>query len=133
MTIAVGQPASKLLLMATIGLTALLPATSPTAPRAAITLSSVALGTEVEESTTQGVATDPSTNNKDQGGKPFRGKAVDKGRRLWEALNLLWVELPLRGPSTGETPIGVDDRGFPLPLKAEQFSRDEHARAFVKG
>ncbi len=124
------QSALELVLVMVVGLIALTsPVVIPTR-LATADLSAVAVDADVENLATGGVLTDTPTNNQNQGGKPFRGKAVDKGRRLWEALNLLWVELPLRGPSTGETPVDDDDRGFTLPLEAEQLNRDDHAPAF---
>jgi hypothetical protein len=122
------KSAFELVLVTAIRLTALSPAVLITTPLPTANLSAVTVGTEVEDSATRAVPTDASTNNQDQGGEPFWSKAVDKGRRLWEALTLLWVELPLRGPSASETPIGVDDRGFSLPLKAEQLIRGDGVR-----
>lgn len=82
------QSAFKRVLVTTVGLIALIPAVVITTRLATANLSAIAVGAEVEDSATRGVPTDTSTNNEDQGGKPFWGKAVDKGRRLWEALNL---------------------------------------------
>lgn len=76
-------------LVITVRLIALIPAVVITTRLATANLSSVAVGTEVEDSATRAVKTDASTNNEDQGGEPFWGIAVDKGRRLWEALILL--------------------------------------------
>ncbi len=132
LTLVMRQPAFARLLVTAVGFIALMPPVVIPTLVGAANLSTVAMDADVEDSPTAGIPTDTSTNIEDQGGKPFRDKAVDKGRRLWEALILLWVELPLRGPSPKETPIGNDDRGFSLPLKAKQFSRNEPARAFTE-
>lgn len=87
LTHAVSQSAFELVLVMTVGLIALIPAVVIPTRLATANLSAVTMGAEVEDSVTEGVLTDTSTNNEDQGGQPFWGKAVDKGRRLWEALN----------------------------------------------
>jgi hypothetical protein len=112
------KSALQLVLVLAVCLVAYSPAVPVTTHFSAADLSPVAMRAEVEDSATEGVSTNPSTNKQDQGGKPFQGKAVDKGRRLWEALKPRWLELPLRGASTRETPIGDCGRGFTLPLKA---------------
>jgi hypothetical protein len=81
------QPAFERVLVIAVGLIALIPPVVIPTHLATANLSAVAVGAEVEDSAAGGVPTDTSTNNEDQSGKPFWGKAVDKGRRLWEALN----------------------------------------------
>jgi len=131
LTLAMSSSAFARVLVTAVGLIGLIPPVAIPTHLATANLSAVAVDADVEDSPAAGIPTNTSPNIEDQGGKPFWGIAVDKGRRLWEALILLWLELPLRGPSPKETPIGNDDRGFSLPLKAKQFNRNEPARAFT--
>ena len=121
-------PAFGFVLVIAIRLIALSPAVLITTRFPTAYLSAVTLDAEIEDSATRGVLADTSTYNEDQGGQPFWSEAVDNGRRLCEALSVWWVELPHRGLSTVETPIGADDRGFALPLKAEQLIRRDGVR-----
>jgi hypothetical protein len=132
LTLAMSPSAFARVLVTAVGLIGLIPPVVIPTHLATANLPTVAVDTEVEDLATGGVLTDTPTNKQNQGGKPLWGNAVDKGRRLWEALNPTQVELPFRGPSPAETPIGNDDRGFSLPLKAKQFNRDKPARAFTE-
>ena len=78
MTLAMSQSAFKRVLVTTVGLIALIPAVVITTRLATANLSAIAVGAEVEDSATRAVPTDASTNNQDQGGKPFRGKQWTK-------------------------------------------------------
>ncbi|GAG27040.1 unnamed protein product [marine sediment metagenome] len=89
MTFAMSTSAFGFVLVTAIRLIALSPAVLIATRLATANLSAVAVGAEVEDSATRAVPTDASTNNEDQGGEPFWSKALDKGRRLWEALTLL--------------------------------------------
>ena len=93
------QPAFARVLVTAVGFIALIPPVVIPTLLGTANLSAVAMDADVEDLATGGVLTHTPTNKEDQGGKPLWGNAVDKGRRLWEALILMWVELPLRGPS----------------------------------
>jgi hypothetical protein len=94
-------------------------------------LPAVAVDADVEDLAARAVRTNAPTNIKDQGDDPFRDKAVDKGRRLWEAPSDVRWSFPFRGPSTAETPIVTTGRGFSLPLKAEHFIRGRLSRDII--
>ena len=89
LTLAMSQSAFERVLVITLRLIALNPAVLITTRLPTANLSAVTVDAEVEDSATWAVPTDASTNNQNQGGQPFWSKAVDKGRRLWEALTLL--------------------------------------------
>lgn len=89
MTLAMSKSAFERVLVTTVRLIALNPPALISTRLPTANLSAVAVGAEVEDSATRGVPTDASTNNENQGGQPFWSKALDKGRRLWEALTLL--------------------------------------------
>jgi len=132
LTLAMSTSAFARILVTAVSLIGLIPPVVMPTHLATANLPTVAVDADVEDLATAGIPTNTSTNIEDQGGKPLWGNAVDKGRRLWEALILMWLELPLRGPSSSETPIADDDRGFSLPPKAKQFNRNEPARAFTE-
>jgi hypothetical protein len=86
LTLAMGQSAFERVLVIAVGLIALSPPVVIPTLLATANLSAVAVDADVENLPAGSVLTDTPTNNQNQGGKPFRAKAVDKGRRLWEAL-----------------------------------------------
>ena len=120
-------------LVTALGFIALSPPVAIPTHLATAYLPAVAVDADIEDLAARAVRTNAPTNKKDQGDDPFRDKAVDKGRRLWEALFLMLVELPLSGTLSKETPIADDDRGFSLPLKAEHFIRGSVSRDIIRG
>ena len=99
LTLGMSPSAFARVLVTAVGFIALIPPVVIPTLLGTANLSAVAVHANVEDLATGGVRTDTPTYKKDQGGKPLWGNAVDKGRRLWEALILMWLELPLRGPS----------------------------------
>jgi hypothetical protein len=89
LTQAMSTSAFGFVLVIAIRLIALSPAVLITTRFPTAYLSAVTLGAEIEDSATRAVLADTSTNNEEQGGEPFWNEAVDKGRRLCEALTLL--------------------------------------------
>jgi hypothetical protein len=86
LTLGMSLSAFARVLVIAVGLIALSPPVVIPTHLATANLPAVAVDTDEKNLATAGVLTNAPTNKKDQGGKPFRGNALDKARRLWEAL-----------------------------------------------